>query len=147
MTIIKNVIGRQIIDSRGYPTVEVDLLMENGELGRASVPSGASTGTFEAFELRDGDQKHYNGKGVKNAIEYVNGEIRKALVGMDTNSQQTIDKILNELDGTKNKSRLGANTILATSIAAARSTSKCMSYHFLRFFKNPHPALPVPPRT
>ncbi len=145
MTIIKNVIGRQIIDSRGYPTVEVDLLMENGEIGRASVPSGASTGTFEAFELRDGDQKHYNGKGVKNAIEYVNGEIRKALVGMDTNSQQTIDKILNELDGTKNKSRLGANTILATSIAAARSTSKCMRLPLFEYLqKTPSYALPVP---
>ena len=149
MTVIKNVIGRQIIDSRGNPTVEVDLFMENGELGRASVPSGASTGTFEAYELRDADQSCYHGMGVQNAIKYINSEIKELLIGMDTSHQEKIDKTLNDLDGTKNKSRLGANSILATSIATARSTANCMRVPLFEYLQTTSAStststLPVP---
>ena len=121
---IKNIYSREILDSRGNPTVEVDLILENDIVARASVPSGASTGDFEAVELRDMDKNRYMGKGVLNAVNNVNNEIRNALIGIDINNQENIDKILIELDGTENKSRLGANAILGVSMAACRAGAK-----------------------
>src|SRR5689334_7941732 len=111
MTEIARIHAREIIDSRGNPTVEVDVILEDGSFGRAAVPSGASTGSLEAWELRDGDKKRYNGKGVLKAVEAVNTEIAKAVVGMDATDQESVDKAMIELDGTKNKQRLGANAI------------------------------------
>src|SRR4051812_41108039 len=108
--------GREIIDSRGNPTVEVDVLLEDGSFGRAAVPSGASTGSLEAIELRDGDKKRYGGKGVLNAVAAVNGEIADMIVGMDASEQIVLDRALIALDGTENKSRLGANAILGVSL-------------------------------
>ena len=121
---IKNIHSREILDSRGNPTVEVDLVLENDIIARAAVPSGASTGDFEAMELRDNDKKRYMGKGVLNAVNNVNSEIRNALIGIDINNQKNIDNILIELDGTENKSRLGANAILGVSMAAYRAGAK-----------------------
>ena len=112
--LIKSVRGRQILDSRGNPTVEVDVILENGAMGRASVPSGASTGIYEAYELRDGDKSRYLGKGVTKAVAAVNGEIAKALAGKNVFEQEEIDRLMIELDGTANKSRLGVNAILIT---------------------------------
>src|SRR2546428_8879941 len=112
--------AREILDSRGNPTLEVDCVLECGAVGRAAVPSGASTGEHEAVELRDGDKGRYQGKGVLHAVENVNGEIAKALAKMDAAEQRALDQKMIELDGTKNKSRLGANAILAVSMAAAR---------------------------
>ena len=121
---IKNIYSREILDSRGNPTVEVDLILGNDIVGRAAVPSGASTGDFEAMELRDNDKKRYMGKGVLNAVNNVNSEIRNALIGIDIDNQENIDNILIELDGTENKSRLGANAILGVSMAAYRAGAK-----------------------
>ena len=121
---IKNIHSREILDSRGNPTVEVDLFLENDILARAAVPSGASTGDFEAMELRDNDKNRYMGKGVLTAVNNVNSEIRNALIGVDINNQENIDNILIELDGTENKSRLGANAILGVSMAACRAGAK-----------------------
>ena len=121
---IKNIYSREILDSRGNPTVEVDLILENDIIARAAVPSGASTGDFEAMELRDNDKNRYMGKGVLSAVNNVNSEIRDALVGIDINNQERIDNILIELDGTENKSRLGANAILGVSMAACRAGAK-----------------------
>jgi len=121
---IKNIHSREILDSRGNPTVEVDLFLENDILSRAAVPSGASTGDFEAMELRDNDKNRYMGKGVLTAVNNVNSEIRNALIGVDINNQENIDNILIELDGTENKSRLGANAILGVSMAACRAGAK-----------------------
>ncbi len=121
---IKNIYSREILDSRGNPTVEVDLVLENDILARAAVPSGASTGVFEAMELRDNEKNRYMGKGVLNAVNNVNSEIRDALIGIDINNQEIIDNILIELDGTENKSRLGANAILGVSMAACRAGAK-----------------------
>ena len=121
---IKNIHSREILDSRGNPTVEVDLALENDILARAAVPSGASTGEFEAMELRDNDKKRYMGKGVLDAVNNVNNEIRNALIGIDVNNQENIDNILIELDGTENKSRLGANAILGVSMAAYKAGAK-----------------------
>ena len=121
---IKNIYSREILDSRGNPTVEVDLVLENNIIARAAVPSGASTGDFEAMELRDNDKKRYMGKGVLNAVNNVNSEIRNALIGIDIDNQENIDNILIELDGTENKSRLGANAILGVSMAAYRAGAK-----------------------
>ncbi len=118
---IKNIHSREILDSRGNPTVEVDLILENDIISRAAVPSGASTGDFEAMELRDNDKNRYMGKGVLTAINNINNEIRTALIGFDVKDQATIDNILIELDGTENKSRLGANAILGVSMAAYRA--------------------------
>ena len=115
--------AREILDSRGNPTVEVDVELEDGGLGRATVPSGASTGSKEAVELRDGDAKRYNGKGVLNAVQAVNGEIADAIIGMDANWQSVIDNALIHLDGTENKSRLGANAILGVSLAVAKASA------------------------
>ena len=116
MSTIASVLGREILDSRGNPTVEVEVTLESGIIARAAVPSGASTGTREALELRDGDEKRYGGKGVLNAVEHVNGEIAQALIGMDVLNQVAIDNTLIDLDDTDNKSHLGANAILGTSV-------------------------------
>ncbi len=120
MTVIATILGREILDSRGNPTVEVDVLLEDGHHGRAAVPSGASTGAHEAHELRDGG-KRYGGKGVQQAVAAVNGEIRAALQGFDASNQRGLDRLLRELDGTENKQRLGANAILGVSLAAAKA--------------------------
>lgn len=124
MSAIVDIIAREIMDSRGNPTVEVDVLLESGVIGRAAVPSGASTGTKEAVELRDGDKSRYLGKGVLNAIENVNTEITEAIIGLDAEEQSFIDKTLIELDGTENKDRLGANAILGVSMACARAAAE-----------------------
>lgn len=120
MSTIASIVARQILDSRGNPTVEADVFLEDGSMGRAAVPSGASTGTHEAHELRDGEDA-YNGKGVRKAVGYVKGEIAEAVVGLDAGEQAQIDRTMIELDGTENKSRLGANAILAVSLAAAKA--------------------------
>ena len=121
MSAIVDIVGREILDSRGNPTVECDVLLESGVMGRAAVPSGASTGTREAIELRDGDASRYLGKGVMRAVEHVNTEISEALIGLDAQEQAFIDKTLIDLDGTDNKARLGANAMLAVSMAVAKA--------------------------
>src|SRR5438067_1222748 len=118
---IEDIYAREILDSRGNPTVEVEVLLSGGATGRAGVPSGASTGTREALELRDGDRKRYGGKGVRKAVENVNGEISRELRGADGRDQRLVDRILIELDGTPNKSRLGANAILGVALDPAAS--------------------------
>src|SRR6202162_6535290 len=123
MTAITDIIGREILDSRGNPTVEVDVVLEDGAFGRAAVPSGASTGAHEAVELRDGDKGRYAGKGVLKAVGHVNDEIAGALRGVDPSDQRGIDERLINLDGTANKSRLGANAILGASLAVARAAA------------------------
>ncbi len=123
MSKISNIIGREILDSRGNPTVEADVILENGIIGRAAVPSGASTGQREAVELRDGDSARYLGKGVLNAVAAVNGELAKAIVGMEVTQQQAIDEKMIALDGSDNKARLGANALLAISMAVARAAA------------------------
>ena len=124
MSAIVDVIAREILDSRGNPTVEADVLLESGVMGRAAVPSGASTGTKEAVELRDDDKQRYLGKGVLKAVEYVNTEIAEAIIGLDAAEQAFIDQTMIDLDGTENKSRLGANAILAVSMAVARAAAE-----------------------
>ena len=124
MSAIVDVIAREILDSRGNPTVEADVLLESGVMGRAAVPSGASTGEKEAIELRDGDKQRYLGKGVLKAVEYVNTEIAEGIIGLDAVEQAFIDQTMIELDGTENKSRLGANAILAVSMAVARAAAE-----------------------
>jgi len=131
---IINIIGREILDSRGNPTVEADVILENGIMGRAAVPSGASTGQREAVELRDGDQSRYLGKGVLNAVAAVNGELGDAIVGMDASQQQAIDEKLIEIDGTDNKGRLGANALLAISMASARAAANNADLPLYRYF-------------
>ncbi|MBI2174107.1 MAG: phosphopyruvate hydratase, partial [Candidatus Omnitrophica bacterium] len=121
---IKKIRAREILDSRGQPTVEVDLALTDGSMGRAAIPSGASTGTHEAIELRDGDPKRFSGKGVQKAVENVNGPIAKAIKGFEASKQQVLDQKLLELDGTPNKSRLGANALLGVSLAAAQAVAK-----------------------
>ena len=124
MSAIVDVIAREILDSRGNPTVEADVLLESGVIGRAAVPSGASTGSKEAVELRDGDKQRYNGKGVLRAVENVNTEICEAIIGLDAEEQTFIDRTLIDLDGTENKARLGANAILAVSLAVAKAAAE-----------------------
>ena len=124
MSAIVDVIAREILDSRGNPTVEADVLLESGVMGRAAVPSGASTGTKEAVELRDDDKQRYLGKGVLKAVEYVNTEIAEAIIGLDAAEQAFIDRTMIELDGTENKARIGANAILAVSMAVARAAAE-----------------------
>ena len=142
---IASVHGREILDSRGNPTVEVDVTLEGGAFGRASVPSGASTGIYEAYELRDGDKSRYLGKGVLRAIEAVNTEIAAALLGKDATHQQEIDKLLTQLDGTPNKSRLGANAILGTSLACAKAAAAALGLPLYRYVGNEDShVLPVP---
>ncbi|RMJ02156.1 Enolase [Marinobacter litoralis] len=123
MTKIANIKAREVLDSRGNPTVEADVILENGTLGRACAPSGASTGSREALELRDGDSSRYLGKGVRKAVAAINGQIRDALVGKDAAEQRTLDQIMIDLDGTENKANLGANAILAVSLAAAKAAA------------------------
>jgi enolase len=124
MTEIVDIIAREILDSRGNPTVEVDVVLEDGAFGRAAVPSGASTGAHEAVEKRDGDKSRYGGKGVKSAVDAVNGELFDALSGVDAEDQRRIDNLMIELDGTPNKSRLGANAILGVSLATAKAAAE-----------------------
>jgi len=133
MTAIIDIIGREILDSRGNPTVEVDVVLEDGSRGRAAVPSGASTGAHEAVELRDGDKGRYGGKGVTKAVDAVNGEIFDAIGGMDAESQVQIDETLIDLDGTPNKSRLGANAILGVSLAAAKAAAEASGLPLYRY--------------
>ena len=145
MNTIVDILGREIIDSRGNPTVEVDVRLDSGVVGRAAVPSGASTGAREAVELRDGDKDRYFGKGVLNAVENVNTEICEALIGLDSSEQGAIDQIMIDLDGTKTKSRLGANAILAVSLAVAKATAKNLSMPLYRYLGGVGPMdLPVP---
>src|SRR5215469_17567499 len=123
MSKISDIRGREILDSRGNPTVEADVVLDSGVLGRAAVPSGASTGTREAVELRDGDGKRYGGKGVLKAVQHVNTVLRQALLGQDPREQAAIDRTMIELDGTDSKSRLGANAILGVSLATAHAAA------------------------
>ena len=132
-TQIRDIRGREILDSRGNPTVEADVFLTDGTLGRAAVPSGASTGSREAIELRDGDQSRYLGKGVRQAVDNINGEIRRKLVGFDANDQEALDNLLINLDGTPNKARLGANALLAVSLAAAKAVAAA---HELPLYRN-----------
>lgn len=133
MTAIIDIIGREILDSRGNPTVEVDVVLEDGALGRAAVPSGASTGAHEAVELRDGDKTRYLGKGVTKAVGAVNGEIFEALSGLDVEQQAQLDQIMIDLDGTPNKSRLGANAILGVSLACAKAAANSLDMPLYRY--------------
>ena len=145
MSAIVDVVAREILDSRGNPTVEADVLLESGIMGRAAVPSGASTGSREAIELRDGDAQRYNGKGVLQAVENVNTEISEAIIGLDAEEQAFIDKTLIELDGTDNKSRLGANAILAVSVAVAKAAAEEAGLPLYRYFGGSGPMqMPVP---
>ncbi len=144
MTAIVDIIAREILDSRGNPTVEVDVVLEDGVVGRAGVPSGASTGAHEAVELRDGGDR-YLGKGVRNAVDAVNGEIFDTLSGMDAEDQARLDAILIDLDGTPNKARLGANAILGVSLALARASAASMETPLYRYLGGPNArTLPVP---
>jgi enolase len=134
MSAIVDIIGREILDSRGNPTVECDVLLESGAMGRAAVPSGASTGSREAIELRDGDKGRYLGKGVLNAVEHINTEISEAVMGLEANEQAFLDHTLIDLDGTENKSRLGANAILAVSMAVAKAAAEEAGLPLYRYF-------------
>jgi len=145
MSTIIDIHAREILDSRGNPTVEVDVTLEDGTLGRASVPSGASTGAHEAVEKRDADKKRYNGKGVLNAVAAVNGELADALVGYDVSEQASIDASMIEIDGTPNKSRLGANAILGVSLACAKAAADFCKLSLYRYVGGPTAkTLPVP---
>jgi len=134
MSAIVDIVGREILDSRGNPTVECDVLLESGVMGRAAVPSGASTGSREAIELRDGDKSRYLGKGVLKAVEHINTEISEAVLGLDASEQAFLDKTLIDLDGTDNKSRLGANAMLAVSMAVARASAEEAGLPLYRYF-------------
>ncbi|MBI4996135.1 MAG: phosphopyruvate hydratase [Rhodocyclales bacterium] len=145
MSAIVDVVAREILDSRGNPTVEADVLLESGVMGRAAVPSGASTGSREAIELRDGDKDRYLGKGVMRAVENVNTEISEAIIGLDAEEQTFIDKALCELDGTDNKSRLGANAMLSVSMAVAKAAAEEAGLPLYRYFGGSGPmTMPVP---
>src|SRR2546425_2782267 len=145
MTAIVDIIGREILDSRGNPTVEVAVVLEEGSRGRAAVPSGASTGAHEAVELRDGDKKRYLGKGVRKAVEAVNGEIFDAIGGMDAEAQNKIDEALIALDGTPNKGRLGANAILGVSLAVAKAAAIAGTQPLYRYLRGGSARLPPAP--
>jgi enolase len=134
MSAIVDIIGREVLDSRGNPTVECDVLLENGTMGRAAVPSGASTGSREAIELRDGDMSRYLGKGVLKAVENINTEISEAVLGLDASEQAFLDRTLIDLDGTENKGRLGANATLAVSMAVARAAAESCGLPLYRYF-------------
>ena len=143
--IIQNIIGREILDSRGNPTIEVDVVLNSGVMGRASVPSGASTGVYEAHELRDGDTNRYFGKGVTKAVENIRNEIAPALIGLSVLEQARIDQIMIQLDGTPNKSRLGANAILAVSLATAKAAAASKGIGLYRYIGGANAkVLPVP---
>jgi enolase len=142
---IEGIVGREILDSRGNPTVEVEVELDSGAVGRAAVPSGASTGAFEAVELRDGDPDRYLGKGVSGAVDHVNGEIADALVGLDALDQRDLDRIMCDLDGTDNKARLGANAILGVSLAVAHAAADELDVPLYRYVGGPNACvLPVP---
>jgi enolase len=134
MSAIVDIVAREILDSRGNPTVECDVLLESGTMGRAAVPSGASTGSREAIELRDGDKSRYLGKGVLKAVEHINTEISEAILGLDASEQAFLDRTLIDLDGTENKSRLGANAMLAVSMAVARAAAEEAGLPLYRYF-------------
>ena len=145
MSAIVDIVGREILDSRGNPTVECDVLLESGVMGRAAVPSGASTGSREAIELRDGDKARYGGKGVLKAVEHVNTEISEAVLGLDASEQAFLDKTLIDLDGSDNKARLGANATLAVSMAVARAAAEESGLPLYRYFGGAGAmSLPVP---
>ena len=145
MSAIIDIFAREILDSRGNPTVECDVLLESGVMGRAAVPSGASTGEKEALELRDGDKQRYLGKGVLHAVENVNNEIAQALIGIDASEQSYIDQIMIDLDGTENKGRLGANATLAVSLAVARAAAEDAGLPLYRYIGGAGPmSMPVP---
>ncbi len=145
MSAIVDIVGREILDSRGNPTVECDVLLESGTMGRAAVPSGASTGSREAIELRDGDKTRYGGKGVLRAVEHINTEISEAVLGLDASEQAFLDKTLVDLDGTDNKGRLGANATLAVSMAVARAAAEESGLPLYRYFGGMgRMSLPVP---
>lgn len=145
MSIIEYVEAREILDSRGNPTVEVDVVLEDGTLGRAAVPSGASTGQYEAVELRDGDKKRYLGKGVLNAVENVNTTIAGEICGLDALEQVDVDRTMIELDGTENKGKLGANAILGVSMAVSRAAAEYLGVPLYKYLGGPHTTLlPVP---
>jgi enolase len=143
--VIEDILGREILDSRGNPTVEVEVLLSGGATGKAGVPSGASTGEREALELRDGDRKRYGGKGVSKAVAHVNGDIAEELKGADARDQELVDRILIELDGTENKGRLGANAILGVSLAVARAAAEASGLPLYRYLGGAGArTLPVP---
>ncbi len=145
MSVIQEILGREVLDSRGSPTVEAEVRLSTGEVASAIVPSGASTGSKEALEMRDKDPKRYHGRGVLKAVAHVNGELRKALLGRDIAHQAVIDQTMIELDGTPNKERLGANAILAVSLAAAKA--RASFYHqplFMSLHEGHDFVLPVP---
>ncbi len=145
MSAIVDIVGREILDSRGNPTVEVDVVLESGAFGRAAVPSGASTGAHEAVERRDGDMGRYGGKGVLGAVEAVNTELFEALAGMDADEQEYLDQVMRNLDGTENKSRLGANAILGVSLAVAKAAADDAALPLYRYVGGSHArVLPVP---
>ena len=145
MTHIVSIYGREVLDSRGNPTVEVEVTLLDGSLGRAIVPSGASTGVHEAWEKRDGDKKRYGGKGVLGAVEAVNDEIGETLVGWDATEQVGIDEVMIELDGTENNGRLGANAILGVSLAVAKAAAESVNLPLYRYLGGAYArTLPVP---
>jgi enolase len=145
MASIKDIQGREILDSRGNPTVEADVLLDDGSMGRAAVPSGASTGTREAVELRDGDASRFLGKGVTRAVAAINGEIRETVAGMDAEAQAELDQAMIELDGSENKARLGANALLSVSLATAQAQARCSGVPLYRYLNADGPyQLPVP---
>ncbi|MEK9680080.1 MAG: phosphopyruvate hydratase, partial [Rhodospirillaceae bacterium] len=145
MTAITDILAREILDSRGNPTVEVEVLLETGAFGRAAVPSGASTGVHEAVELRDGDKGRYGGKGVLNAVDNVNGEIYETLSGRDAEEQIKVDQTMIDLDGTPNKGRLGANAILGVSLAVAKAAASEAGLPLYRYVGGTQASvLPVP---
>ena len=142
---IESVFGREILDSRGNPTVEVEVIVEGGFIGRASVPSGASTGAFEAVELRDGDKERYLGKGVQKAVDNINDIIAPEIEGMNVFEQSLIDKTMIELDGTKNKAKLGANAILGVSLATAKAAADALGLSLYQYIGGTNSkVLPVP---
>src|SRR6478736_5398399 len=145
MSKIANIQAREILDSRGNPTVEVDVILESGAIGRAAVPSGASTGEHEAIELRDGEKNRYLGKGVSKAVKNVTGKIAPALRGIDSLDQLTVDRVMLELDGTETKSKLGANAILAVSLANAKAAAEALGSPLFKYLGGPNAkVLPVP---
>jgi enolase (EC 4.2.1.11) len=144
-TLIEAIVAREVLDSRGNPTIEVDVRLESGDVGRAIVPSGASTGAHEALELRDGDTSRYNGKGVLKAVRAVNEDIAEALIGFDAADQIGLDQKLIALDGTPNKSKLGANAILGVSLAAAKAAAAAFGLPLYRYLGGVYAhVLPVP---
>ena len=145
MSMIIDVYGREVLDSRGNPTVEVEVVLESGAMGRAMVPSGASTGAFEAVELRDGDKDRYLGKGVKQAVEHVNTELADELVGLESDDQRAIDDAMIALDGTDNKGNFGANAILGVSLACAKASAEEAGLPLYKYVGGPNAhLLPTP---